>query len=129
MPNPWKPGQSGNPNGRPKKNRALTEILEKQLAKTVTLADGARVAGKRYVAERMVELATAGKTTLANGQSISVHEVGWFEVVKWIYAQVDGPPKTETDLNVRGALALNVVEEIVVTNAEDSVTPGTEGVS
>ena len=39
------------------------------------------------------ELATTGETTFPEGKVIHVGASGWFDVVKWLYAQIEGPPK------------------------------------
>lgn len=98
----FKPGQSGNPHGRPPKSRALTEILERRGNSTRLDIDGKRHAGKQIVARALWELVTTGKTTLQDGEEVKmleVHSKGWFEIVKWLYAQIDGPPKSELAVN------------------------------
>ena len=35
----WKAGQSGNPKGRPKKGKAMTELLEKYLKKKIVVLE------------------------------------------------------------------------------------------
>jgi hypothetical protein len=92
---PFQPGQSGNPGGRPPKSRALTAILEKRGNSTCLDIDGKKRGGKHIVARALWELATTGTTQLANGEEVltlSVGSKGWFEVVKWLYGQIDGPP-------------------------------------
>ena len=101
MANPnWKKGTSGNPAGRPPKERALTDTLERAGRSAITDIDGKRRAGNRVVARVMWELATYGRATLPpkeeGGESVNLEigAKGWFEVVKWLHAQIDGPPKT-----------------------------------
>jgi len=95
----WKPGQSGNPNGRPKKQRALTEILQKRGSKTLEDADGKRRAGKRIVARLLWEGATAGIVTFPGGRILQLGSVDWKDIVKFLYAQIDGPPKAQLELS------------------------------
>ncbi len=95
---PWKPGQSGNPNGRPLKNRALTEILITAGSKTVLDCDGKRRAGKRVLARMVWDIALQGETKLPNGNALEVSPNDWIGIVKWIYTQIDGPPKGELEL-------------------------------
>lgn len=41
------------------------------------------------------------KTTLIDGTPVSVADSeDWFNLVKFIYSQIDGPPKQEIDLGV-----------------------------
>jgi len=101
---PWQKGQSGNPNGRPPKSRALTEILEQHGNRTLEDADGKRRGGKRIVARALWEIATTGRTTLPGDPplELKVEGDGWFDVVKWLYQHIDGPPKSAVDVTTAG---------------------------
>ena len=103
MANPnWKKGVSGNPNGRPPKSRALTEILARKGGSRVVDVDGKQRGGKHIVARALWELAATGKTELMNEDGVKVLEVGakgWFEIVKWLYSQIDGPPRQQLDID------------------------------
>ena len=96
---PWVKGQSGNPNGRPPKSRALTAILERAGSRTVEI-DGKRVSGKRFMAQALFEIVTTGETRLASGREIVAGPQAWLEIVKFVYAQIDGPPPK--DVNIGG---------------------------
>ena len=97
MANPnWKPGTSGNPKGRPKKGRTWTDLLDKAGRRMLSLPDGPRMSAKRVIARYLIDLALGGETTLVTGGMIKVVDSeDWFNVVKFIYAQIDGPPKQE----------------------------------
>ena len=56
-PGTWQPGQSGNPNGRPKRGLALTDVLREHMDAS---AEGDGVPRKQRVAEKLYELAMAG---------------------------------------------------------------------
>jgi hypothetical protein len=94
----FKPGQSGNPNGRPKKSRALTEILEKAGNATIEDADGKRRGGKRIVARLVWEGISTGEVSFPGGKRLKLSPADWFDLLKWVYAQVDGPPKHLVDV-------------------------------
>ena len=88
MPNPtgkggWAKGQSGNPNGRPKKDRVLTAILKRAGSRTREDVDGKRRSGKRIIARALWELASTGCTVLPreDGKSyqIAISGDGWFD--------------------------------------------------
>ena len=72
----FKPGVSGNPNGRPPKSRALTDILERRGSTTLLDIDGKKRSGKLVVSRALWELATTGRTTLQDGEELKTLEVG-----------------------------------------------------
>lgn len=90
----FKKGQSGNPNGRPPKNRTITDILEKSGNKTVQIEGQSRkVARKRLIAELVWQLATTGQAEFPDGETLVLDPKDWVGMVKWIYSHIDGPPK------------------------------------
>ena len=93
---PFKPGQSGNPAGRPPKHKALTDILNKALSRTVPTNTG-RVAGKRVLARLVAEGLTTGKITFPGDEKPSVIGIkDWMELAKWAYQYLE-PPTTRTE--------------------------------
>lgn len=104
---PFKPGESGNPNGRPKKHRGLSEALEKAGSKTVEV-DGKRVSGKNLAAQMAWELVTTGSVTVVGGRKMQADLDEWLAALKWIYGQVDGPPKQELEHSGEGGGPLTV---------------------
>ena len=110
----WKPGETGNPKGRPKKGRTWTDLLDKAGRRMLDLPDGSRLSAKRLIARYLIDLALAGETTLVTGVGIKVADTeDWFNVIKFLYAQIDGPPKAEVDLTSGGeSLALTDDERL-----------------
>lgn len=101
---PYKPGQSGNPKGRPKKNRALSEILERAGSKT-----SGGVSNKRAVALMAWNLARHGMIVLENGRILEIKEPAELVALwRFIYSQVDGPPPADHNLNLEGSITLVV---------------------
>lgn len=91
-PSRWKPGQSGNPKGRPKK-RLITDILRELGEETIEL-DGGMGEKERmyYVAEQAWQLAMKGKTTLIGNKIIELQSKEWADFIEWLFNRIDGPP-------------------------------------
>jgi hypothetical protein len=113
MANPnWVKGKSGNPNGRPKKDRALTAILEREGGKTLEI-DGKSISGRRLMARQVWEGITTGSVSFPGGKKLQLSPQDWKDFVKWAYSHIDGPPRTEVDLTSGG-------DKIVVSLVKDA---------
>lgn len=62
----WKPGESGNPKGAPRNERALSNLIMRELSHTTLTPDGKRIARKRLMAAHMAEALSTGKITFAD---------------------------------------------------------------
>ena len=91
-------GSKNNPNGRPPKSRALTDLLVKELSHPIDI-DGAKVSGKKVVASLVVRAITTGRLKFPKDTEDSVISVkDWIEFVKWLHVHVDGSVKTDVDI-------------------------------
>jgi hypothetical protein len=133
----WKPGQSGNPNGRPKKGLALTELLERELNKAAPDIDGKRHQNKRILARLAIEAVTTGcvtfvKVSKSGEQHVVTQQIDprdWMTWAKYVIDRIDGPAKQRMDvttndesLNDSGTLTDNQRREILL-----ALLAGSEG--
>ena len=103
----FQPGQSGNPKGRPPKDRALTDLLERAGAASVEYR-GKGISKKRLMAQMVWQGVITGTVEFPGGKKLVLGPQDWKDFVKWLYQHIDGPPKAELDLTTGG-------EKIVVT--------------
>jgi hypothetical protein len=83
----YKPGQSGNPKGRPKSGTALTDLLRKELNRK----DEDNVAKKARLVNKLIELADGGDVI----------------ALKYVFDRVDGRPTETVKADVSGAMDFN----------------------
>lgn len=82
-------GRTNNPNGRPPTGRALTEILMREMSKSVDTGK-TRVLAKRLTAQAIRDLLVRGEAVLVGGKKIELGSAMYVELIKWFYGHVDG---------------------------------------
>jgi len=105
----YKKGETGNPNGRPPKSRALTEILRKAGAKTVN-ADGLRLSSRRLLARLLWDGITTGTVKFPDGTKFELGAGDWLAMVQFLYKHIDGPPPAALDVNM-DKITIRIVDE------------------
>jgi hypothetical protein len=106
----WKPGQSGNPKGRPAKGRALTEMLRLKGDDLVTIG-GEQLTGQEALAKAVWEFVLTGEVWLAGKRLEARGVMDWAYVVKWLYNHVE--PVALIDTDVEPEVVVRVVREEV----------------
>ena len=103
---PWKKGESGNPNGRPRKNRALSDLLRTVGGKK---PDGKDQPNKRLLAETLWTMAVGGDVAAA----------------RLIYEYVDGKPPQRVQHEGGDSPMALVIEYVNDWHEEDTTTDST----
>lgn len=92
---PWTKGESGNPKGRPRKKKSLTEILERYAKKRDVEFNGKLISRKEAIARKLWNIALGGD----------------IQAIRYIYDRIDGRPDQPLDLHhdFSDDLALNII--------------------
>jgi len=101
----WKAGQSGNPNGRPRKGMTLTDIAKEVLEEVLPTG----ITRKEALMKKVATLAYEGNETM----------------IKLLWNYVDGMPVQKQQVESSGSIVV-VPGELIKKYEIDSSTPDTE---
>jgi hypothetical protein len=103
----WKAGASGNPGGRPRGKRALTQILE-EAANEVAIIGGETITGKDMIARMVIQFLTTGEVMLG-GRQLQASINDWLAAVKWFYSHVDGAAPKGDEIDAPREVEVRIV--------------------
>lgn len=110
-------GQSGNPKGRPPKSRALTEILKRAANQKYPSGDQ-MLAAKTLFASNIWQGLATGKITFDDAV-IPLEASDYIALARLVLTQIDGPPRQDAEVNVKGVSDGALVFNIGVTSQRD----------
>lgn len=91
----WTKGKSGNPGGKPKKDREETAALVRGGRGTIEI-DGVKVSRRKLLVEQFWDAMMTGEVTFpASGKTIQLRAHHWADMLKWYFGHVDGPPRLQ----------------------------------
>ncbi len=122
-------GQSGNPAGRPKKGRTLTDLLERsgggktldgttKKARTAEIIWNALTTGRLVFASETVA-DDKGYAIQRDVRFVDLNAAEYTSLAKMVFSQIDGPPPAALDLTTKGQ-AFNVMFEIAEGHPADA---------
>lgn len=92
----FKAGVSGNPNGRPKKEYCLTDILKEQgNQEDVELKTGGKITRKQAIAKKLWAMAMDGDIV----------------AMKYVYDRIDGRPLQQIEADVKSDTIVQFVKD------------------
>ena len=95
----YKPGECGNPNGRPPGKEALTEILRFFADDQINFKPHTpRVEKKIWLARMIWDGLIQGKVKFPDGHTIKLKPNEWLDMVKWVHNRLDGIPRQSMDV-------------------------------
>jgi hypothetical protein len=111
-------GTTNNPNGRPPKSRALTDLLVKALSKKVDTNDGKQLPRKAVLAELVADVLATGRLQFPGDTETSVISIkDWLEFAKWAYQYLEPPPQRQEVTGADGgAVKVQMIEVVLPPN-------------
>jgi Family of unknown function (DUF5681) len=115
-PGQWQAGQSGNPKGRPRRGRPLTELLRLK-GEMLVYVGGQTLTAQEYLAKALWQFALTGEVRLMGKDLQAASVTEWASVVKWLYSYIEPSKMSESDGE----------PEIVIRVLRESDTPPLDG--
>lgn len=106
----FKPGQSGNPGGRPKADREYAALLSRHGAKTLDV-NGKHVSNKQLAASLFWQGVTTGQITFPDGRVMKLGPHHWIQMVTWYQEFIDGPPRQQLDIQSDNTIRIEYVND------------------
>ena len=78
-----------------KKDRPLTEILQRQGETLVETGSDSPVRAKELLAQNVWALLTQGRVTFPDGREVKASVKDWKDAAQWLYNHCDGPFKLD----------------------------------
>jgi uncharacterized protein (DUF1501 family) len=106
---PFKKGQIANPNGAPKKERALSHIIEVELSHTVQVGDK-KIARKRLMGRLLAEAVSTGKITFCEAEGLRILKLDageWVDMVMKLLRHIEGE-KHQIEAEIQGDFSQRV---------------------
>ena len=102
----FKQGQSGNPHGRPPKDRTYADLINKALSHKASNG----IARKRVLAELLAEAVTEGRVKFpADEQYSRLSMSEWIKFCKDLIAHLEPAPKQDMGLETTGEVTFKVI--------------------
>jgi hypothetical protein len=117
----WKPGQSGNPNGRPPKERTYADLINKALSHKASNG----VQRKKILAELISQAATEGQVKFpgdADYSKLSMSE--WRQFTKDLLSHLEPPPM---QVDTTGHQTVEIIVKHSDRAEPTHIAPETEG--
>jgi len=102
----WASGKSGNPSGRPKQIKLLSEVLREASVARMEAAPQ-RISFRKYLARMVWDGLTQGTLRFSDGRVIELGARDWMDLVKWVFANVENAQARKIEVEKDDEPAIN----------------------
>ena len=101
----FRKGQSGNPTGRPPRERDIASLIARALKqKTNDPGTDKRITKARLLAHMLIEAALEGRLTFPDGTTLKLEAAEWTSFVFRLLHHLEGPVPTAHDINLESGI-------------------------